>query len=165
MTNIRADGRAIELAEGLLVHTGIGAEGFRETCKALISLDYETTILIAVEERLIHLIAVLGPVVQSPALHLRLLEENFKSVGHARYRYAVEPETGELLMSLSVQSEGRTVDGFIHIFEAMVEYARVWCRSLAAGQDSVPEPEQPPNVSDAAGDDPISAGTDHLLRV
>ena len=133
----------VDLVESLLKYAGLDPEGFEETNKALLSLDQEATILIAVENRLIHLIGVLGAVIETDELLMALLRENFKSVAQARYRYAIEPESGELLMSYTLQCDGldeaTLIDSFLH----MADYVKKWSRSLAAGSVAVPEPDDP----------------------
>lgn len=132
-----------DLVESVLKYAGIDPEGFEETNKALLSLDQETTILIAVESRLIHLIGVLGPVVENDELLMALLRENFKSVAQARYRYSIEPESGELLMSYTLQCDGLDETTLIDSFLHMAAYVKKWSRSLAAGSVAVPEPDDP----------------------
>ena len=129
---------AVQLVEALLRYCEIDPDGFRETHKALITFDYETVIIVAVEGQLIHLVAMLGPVPDSSKLHRGLLSRNFEALGESAYRYAIDPEGGELVMSLCVRSEGLESDGFIRGFIEMVDYARLWERTLYAGGEEMP---------------------------
>lgn len=131
---------ALLLAEALLEYCGIDPEGFREANKALITFDYEAVIIIAVDGSLIHLAALLGEAPDSPALHRNLLNKNFDALAERAYRYSIDPQSGELVMSLCVRSEGLESDEFIRLFIAMVDYANLWERSLYAGGEEVPEP-------------------------
>ncbi|MCY3620192.1 MAG: type III secretion system chaperone [Gammaproteobacteria bacterium] len=144
----------MDLAESVLKYAGIDPEGFEETNKALVSLDRETTILIAVENRLIHLIGFLGAVVETDEFPMALLRENFKSVAQARYRYSIEPESGELLMSYTLQCDGLDETKLIDSFTHMADYVKKWSRSLAAGSATVPEPDDPADRERAPGESP-----------
>lgn len=163
-----ASEQAIQLAEGLLTYCGIDPEGFRETNKALIALDYETVIIIAVNGQLIHLVAMLGPVPDSPQLHRQLLNRNFASLAESDYRYAIDPDTGELVMSICLGSEDPAPDRLIRQFTHMAEYATRWQRSIYAGESAIPASDpasgQPPiSRKGAAGDSP-GASPGGLLR-
>ncbi len=131
---------AVHLAEALLRYCDIDPDGFRETNKALITFDYETVIIVAVAGQLLHLAAMLGPAPDSPALHKALLNRNFEALAESAYRYAIDSDSGELVMSLCVPSEGLESDAFIRTFVAMVDYASLWGRALYAGGDQIPEP-------------------------
>lgn len=159
---------AVDLVESLLEYAGIDPEGFEETNKALLSLDQETTILIAVENRLIHLIGVLGAVIETDELLMALLRENFKSVAQARYRYAIEPESGELLMSYTLQCDGLDEAALIDSFMHMADYVKKWSRSLAAGSAAVPELDDPADrarsLVESADIDPASPPTSGFIR-
>ncbi|MCZ0944070.1 MAG: type III secretion system chaperone [Gammaproteobacteria bacterium] len=130
---------AVQLAEALLQYCEIDPAGFRETNKALITFDYETVIIVAVDGQLIHLAAMLGPAPNSPNMHKSLLNRNFDALAESAYRYAIDPGSGELVMSLCVPSEGLESDGFIRTFVAMVDYASLWGHALYAGSDQIPE--------------------------
>ena len=158
-----AASKAIGLVKSLLEYAGIDAEGFEETNKALVSLDREITMLIVVENRLIHLIGVIGPIViDSEELLSALLHENFKSVAEPRYRYAIEPESGDLLMSRTLQSELVDNAAFIDEFLRMAQYVGQWSRSLAGGGVAVPQPDEAaaavPEIGGAAFDRESTSG-------
>ena len=152
---------AVQLAEALLQYCEIDPGGFREANKALITFDYETVIIVAVDGQLIHLAAILGPAPDSPEMHKALLNRNFDALAESAYRYAIDPESGELAMTLCVPSEGLESDGLIRIFVAMVDYASLWGRALHAGGDQIPElpdaeaaeqaPNPPPNMGAQIG--------------
>ena len=160
---------AVALVESLLKYAGIDPEGFEETNKALLSLDQETTILIAVENRLIHLIGVLGAVIETDELLMALLQENFKSVAQARYRYAIEPESGELLMSHTLQSHGLDEAALIDSFVHMADYVKKWSRSLASGSAAVPAFDDLPGrerpLVESADIEPDSSSASGFIRV
>ena len=163
-----ASPKAVGLVKSLLEQSGIDPQGFEETNKALVSLDPETTVLIAAEHRLIHLIGVVGPVAAVGQTLLRaLLQENFKSIAQSRYRYSIEPQSGELLMSHSLQSDIIDGDAFIAAFVRMADYMGKWSGSLAGGATTVPEPEgaaasAAPAVEKAAFDPDSTSGLGFL---
>lgn len=132
---------ALLLAEALLEYCGIDPEGFREANKALITLDYEAVVIVAVDGSLIHLAALLGEAPDSPKLHRNLLNKNFDALAERAYRYAIDPQSGELVMSLCVGSEGLETDEFIRLFISTVDYANLWQRSLYTGGEDVPAPD------------------------
>ena len=159
----------VDLVESLLKYAGIDPEGFEETNKALLSLDQETTILIAVGESAHSPDRRFGgAVIETDELLMALLRENFKSVAQARYRYAIEPESGELLMSYTLQCDGLDEATLIDSFMHMADYVKKWSRSLAAGSAAVPEPDDPTDrarsLVESADIDPASSPTSGFIR-
>ena len=136
------------LAKELLRYCDIDTEGFEESNKALISCDYEATLLLVVDGGLIHLVGFLGQAPASEELYSRLLQENFRSVSGTGYRYAMEPESGELLLSRTVQGTDHDAPSeLIDIFLGMVEYIEKWSHSLATG-GGVPEADTAGQATD-----------------
>ena len=161
-----SSGNAVYLVRSLLDYCGIDAAGLEEENKALLSIDYDTTVFIVIESSLIHLIAPLGGAPRSEAFYLNLLNENFSNCTRADYNYAIDPGSGELLMSRTIQGDGLEAGGLIQAFEDFVRYAEAWAASLLAGNENIPDKaeREPPALSDrqVAPADPGSAGLPFL---
>ncbi len=129
---------SVDLVRSLLDYCGMDAAGLEEENKVLLSIDYDKTVFIVIDKGLIHLIGTLGSAVQSEVFYRNLLHENFQNCSGAHYRYAIEPKSGELLMCLTVQSEGTEVNDFFGVFEAFIRYVEVWGQALYRGDEQVP---------------------------
>ena len=121
------------LVEALLQHMQIEAEGFAETNRALLCIDDEVTILIAVDADTTRMIAPLGTAPRSAAGLSAVLEENFRTNAGEGYSYSIEPETKDLVMTRTVRAHDVDAEQFIGQFIAMAEYAACWTQALAAG--------------------------------
>lgn len=169
---MNANHKAVELAKALLEYCGIAADDFGETNKALISLDYETTVILAVEGGVIHLISAIGPFRGSEALYRRLLERNFRSLAKPDYRFAVEPESGELMLARSLPADDRLAGGaMVEIFLGYVAYCERCARAFTGRPDEVVVPEpvasaapQPEAVFAPGEPDARRGATDAFLR-
>jgi len=147
---------ALHLVRSLLKYCDIDLEEIGDEGKVLVSIDYDITVLVVIEDSLIHFLCTIGPVIESETFYRDLLHANFRSCTQADYSYAIEPESGELLMSLMIQSDGAETNAFIHTFEEFVRYAETWKTSLQAGAAHVPErmagpPSQEPTGEVAPG--------------
>lgn len=132
-------GNAVYLVRSLLEYCGIDADGLEEENKALLSIDYNTTVFIVIENSLIHLISTLGSAPRSETFYLNLLEENFGNCTRAACNYAIDPGSGELLMSRTVQGDGLETGGMVQAFEDFVSYSEAWAASLLAGNENIPD--------------------------
>ena len=146
---------AVHLVKSLLSYCGIdAATDLEDESRVLLSIDYETSLLIVVENRLLHLVASLGPVVETGAFYRRLLEENFAGCVRSGYRYSLDPVHGELLVSLTVSAEDMQPDEFIDAFDAFVRLSEKWIKSLAAGREDIPDKDIDIAVADVRGTTP-----------
>ena len=130
------------LVEALLQHMQIDAEGFAETGRALLCIDGEATILIALEGDTIRLISPLGTAPENIAVLGAVLEENFRSQAGEGYSYAIEPESKDLVMTRAMHAHHIDAAELIARFAAMAEYATRWSQALVAGSTQIPEPNK-----------------------
>lgn len=129
---------ARRLVESLLQYCDIDSPDLEKEDKVLVSIDGKTVFLIRIDGGLIHLTGFLGQAVTQERFNLGLLHENFKSCsGVNAYRYAIDPETGELIMSLTTSTDAMTQDQFIGEFERFVAFSARWTTSLAAGSEEI----------------------------
>ena len=147
---------SVDLVHTLLDYCGIDSEGLEEENKVLLSIDYDKTVFIVIDKGLINLIGTLGSVVPSETFYRNLLYENFQNCSGAHYRYAIEPQSGELLMSLTVQSAGIEGDDFIRVFEDFIGYAEVWGQALYRGDEKVPARDISERAPRAARPEPLT---------
>ena len=130
---------SINLLKSLLEYCGISTAQLEEENKVLLSIDYELAVLAVVENELIHLIGFLGKTIKDEDFYAKLLKENFKNCGQTEYRYAIDPDNDELLMSLSLQSSRLESESFIATFQEFVTLCEMWVRNLNAENPSIPE--------------------------
>ena len=130
------------LVEALLQHMQIDTEGFTETGRALLCIDGEITILIAVEGDTTRMIAPLGTAPGSASMLSAMLEENFRCQASGGYSYAIEPETKDLVMTQTLRAHDVDAAQFIERFSAMADYAARWTQALAAGSTQIPKPNR-----------------------
>ena len=129
---------ARRLVESLLQYGDIDLPDLEEEDKILVSIDGKTVFLIRIDGSLIHFTGFLGHAVTLDRFNLGLLHENFKSCSDVTgYRYSIDPETGELIMSLTTSTDAMTQDQFIDEFERFVMFSARWTNSLAAGSEEI----------------------------
>ena len=127
---------SLNLVHALLQYCDIDSGGLDEEDKILLSIDGKATFLIHVEGGLVHFTGFLGQAADTKKFYLGLLQENFKSCsGMEGYRYAIDPETGDMVMSLTIRSEGLSQAGFIDEFEQFAAFSERWLKSLLAGDE------------------------------
>ena len=127
------------LVEALLEYCDIDVAELEGEDRVLLSIDGKTAFLIRVEGGLVHLAGFPGVAPATQRFYLMLLQENFKSSsGIAGCRYALDPKTGELVMSLSIQADGLAQDRFIREFQRFVAVTVRWSNSLLAGSEEAP---------------------------
>lgn len=122
---------AYSLVEGLLDYCGIDGDGLREDGRLLLTVDAEMALFIVVQGQLIHLSAVLDEAPGQADFYLRLLLENFKNVSDPQYyRYALEPDSKALVISLSLDAAQLDQARFIDCFKLLLEHVERWTRAL-----------------------------------
>ena len=126
------------LVEGLLQHCGIDGSDLQDDNKILLSIDEETALFVVIDGSLINLVGVLGPMPDAPEFARKLLAANFDSCLGADYRYAIEPGSGDLLLSLTLESLGLEVGEFIAVFEQFVRRSEAWNRQLQLENPEIP---------------------------
>ena len=141
------DKNALHLVESLLCYCGIDTASFDDDSdKVVLTLDDETVLFVVVDGQLIHLLSILGPASTDAGLLKKLLQESFLSCMSQGYRFAIEPASGELLISLGVQSWNLQPGDFIQYFEEFVKTSEHWMRRLLSGDeqelDTTPEAGQ-----------------------
>lgn len=141
---------SLNLVHALLKYCDIDAGNLDEEDKVLLSIDGKATFLIHTEGNLAHLTGFLGQAAETKEFYLGLLQENFNSCsGMDGYRYAIDPETGDLIMSLTVRCEGMDQAVFIDEFEEFAAFSERWLRSLLAGDEeamlAVPSVDEQPD--------------------
>ena len=127
---------SLNLIHALLQYCDIDSAELDEEDKVLLSIDGKATFLIHLEGSLVHFTGFLGRAAETKRFYLGLLQENFKSCSRMDgYRYAIDPETGDMVMSLTIRSEGLSQAGFIDEFEQFVAFSEHWLKSLLAGDE------------------------------
>ena len=135
-----SQGAARRLVESLLQYCDIDPPDFDNEDKVLVSVDGRTAFIVRIDGSLIHLTGFPGQAVALDRFNLALLHENFKTCdGLTGYRYSIDPETGELVMSLTRCAESMTQDQFFDEFERFVVLSARWTNSLATGSEEIPD--------------------------
>lgn len=134
-----AERESVNLLKSLLEYCDIPTNQLEEENKVLLSIDYETSILVIIEDTLIHFIGFLGKVIQDENFYAELLKENFKNCAQTEYRYSIDPNNDELLMSLSLQSNQLQSESFIATFQEFVTLCGIWVRNLNTNNPSIPD--------------------------
>ena len=150
------DKHTLELARSLLKYCDIDPAGLEDENKVLLSINYDITVFMIVENRLVHFLCILGNAIDSGTFYRNLLHANFLSCTGAEYSYSIEPESGELLMSLTLQSDELDADAFIGKFEDFVRYCEQWTASLETRNENVPD--KPDNAATGTSAHRVEAG-------
>lgn len=130
--------KSTQLVKSFLEYCDIPSQPLDEENKVLLSIDYEFNILIVIENRLIYLISAVGKISKSETLYRNLLVENYKNPGYTNPRYSIDPNSNELIVSISVDGHLVELNRYIKIAEDFVGLCEEWMRFLNTGNTDIP---------------------------
>lgn len=121
-----------QFVDGLLDYCGIEHGGVSASEKMLISIDAETAVFVSLEGNLVHLSGVLDEAPESKTFYYQLLTENFKNATDTGYyRYAIDPDSRALIVSLTIRTDDLTQSRFIDYVGLFVERIEKWTAAIA----------------------------------
>ena len=128
------------LVDGLLDYCGIEREDTADSEKILLSIDDETAVFLALEGSLVHLSSVLDEAPDSKDFYFSLLTENFtNATDTGYYRYAIEPDSRSIIISLSINTDGLGQTEFIDYFKLFLENSEKWTAALNRQTPEIPD--------------------------
>jgi len=123
---------SINLVVAFLAAHSTDAAPFKKNRAVLLTVAGDLNITLSAADGFIYLTGILGKTPDNEALYYDLLKENLKSAGHSHYRYAIDAESDELLVALTVQSGAHQAESFIKLTDNFIAQCREWVDLLYA---------------------------------